>query len=338
MNKFSKEIKVALLGIVAAVMLYFGYTFLRGSDLFSSTTAYYVEYDSVDGLNISAPIVLNGIKVGTVQDMFILKDKNNKIRVALSIDKDISVGDSSIASLSNSDLLGGKAITLFLRPNTKKYAGGETLIPFVETSITDMLTAKAMPVLGTIDSTLIKLNGFFGEDAKRSIQATILNTQATTEAFKNLMLANQRNINQITANMADITSALKQTEQKFSRLASNLTQITDTLKNTPINTTMRELNTTVVEAQTMLKKFNENSGTLGKIMNDDSLYRNMNASTESLNALLQDLKANPKRYVHFSLIGGGTKVKQADNVKSADKVKNATTVENTGVVGEVDKK
>lgn len=329
---------MALLGIVAAVMLYFGYTFLRGSDLFSSTNTFYTEYATVDGLNISAPIVLNGIKVGTVKDMFILKDKNNAIRVTLTIDKDIAIGDSSIASLSNSDLLGGKAITLFLRPNTKRYSGGETLIPFVETSITDMLTAKAMPVLGTIDSTLIKLNGFFGEDAKRSIQATILNTQATTEAFKNLMLANQRNINQITANMADLTASLKATEQKFSRLAGNLTQITDTLKNTPINTAVRELNTTVVEAQSMIKKFNENSGTLGRIMNDDSLYRNMNASTESLNALLQDLKANPKRYVHFSLIGGGTKIKQADNVKSADRVKNATTVENTGVVEETDKK
>jgi phospholipid/cholesterol/gamma-HCH transport system substrate-binding protein len=334
----SKEIKVALLGIVAAVMLYFGYTFLRGSDFLSSNNTFYVEYDSVDGLNISAPIVLNGVKVGTVKDMFILKDKQNKIRVTLNIDKEITVGDSSIASLSNSDLLGGKAITLYLRPNTKTYSGGEVLNGYVEKSITDMLTAKAMPVLGTIDSTLIKLNGFFGEDAKRSIQATILNTQATTEAVKNLMLANQRNINQITSNMADLTTSLKQTEQKFNRLASNLTQITDTLKNAPINTTVRELNATVSEAQSMIKKFNQDSGTLGKIMNDDSLYRNMNASTESLNALLQDLKANPKRYVHFSLIGGGTRVKQADNVKSADKVKNATTVENTGVVEQVDKK
>ncbi|MDQ4140901.1 MAG: MlaD family protein [Bacteroidota bacterium] len=336
--KFAKEIKVGLLAVVAIIMLYFGYTFLRGTDFFSSNTTFYVEYDSVDGLNVSAPIVLNGVKIGTVKDMYILKDKNNKIRVTLAVDDDITVGDSTIASLSNSDLLGGKAITFFLRPNSKTYTGGETLKPYVEKSITDMLTAKAMPVLGTVDSTLIKLNSFFNEDAKRSIQATILNTQATTEAVKNLMLANQRNINQITSNMADLTNSLKNTEQKFSRLASNLSQITDTLKNTPINNTVRQLNATVTEAQAMIQKFNQDSGTLGKIMNDDSLYRNMNASTESLNALLQDLKANPKRYVHFSLIGGGTKVKKADNVRSADKVRNATTVENTQMVGEVEKK
>lgn len=336
--KFAKEIKVALLGIVAAVMLYFGYTFLRGTDFFSSSKTYFVEYESVDGLNVSAPIVLNGVKIGTVKEMFILKDKNNKIRVTLAVDDDITVGDSTIASLSNSDLLGGKAITFFLRPNTKNYTGGETLTPYIERSITDMLTAKAMPVLGTIDSTLIKLNSFFGEDAKRSIQATILNTQATTEAVKNLMVANQRNINRITSNVADLTTSLKNTEQKFSHLASNLNQITDTLKKAPINTTVRQLNATVSEAQALIKKFNQDSGTLGKIMNDDSLYRNMNASTESLNALLQDLKANPKRYVHFSLIGGGTKVKQAENVKQADKVRNASTVENAGVVEEVEKK
>jgi phospholipid/cholesterol/gamma-HCH transport system substrate-binding protein len=204
-----------------------------------------------------------------------------------------------------------------------------------------MLTAQAMPVLHQVDSALVSLNAFFNEDAKRSLRATILNTQATTEAVRDLMRANQRNINAITSNMASLTSSLRQTEQKFSRLASNMNDITDTLKNAPINNMVRQMNQTVGEAQATLAKLNQTlnqtNGTVGRLMNDDSLYANMNASTESLNALLQDLKANPKRYVHFSLIGGGTKIKNAETVKSADKVKNANTVQNTGEVEEVEK-
>ncbi|MGV3505175.1 MAG: MlaD family protein [Adhaeribacter sp.] len=328
----SKEVKVALLAIVALVALYFGFLFLKGTDFFSSTKNYSVTYENVDGLTVSSPVMLNGVQVGVVHKMSLELDQKQKVRVILSVEEEIPVGDSTIASLTSSDLLGGKAITLFLRNNSRRYQGGEQLISYTQQSLTDMLTAKAMPVLGKVDSTLLKFNEFFNDEAKRSLRATLLNTQNTTETVHKMLLANQRNINLITSNMAALTSQLQKTETKFNRLASNLNQITDTLKNAPINHTIRELNATVAEAQTALNKFNQNTGTMGRLMNDDSLYANMNASTESLNALLKDLKANPKRYVHFSLIGGGTKVDKADQVKAATKVKNANTVEQAGTV------
>lgn len=330
----SKEVKVALLGVVAIVALYFGFLFLKGTDFFSSTKSYHVTYDNVDGLTASSPVVLNGVQVGIVKKMDILLEKDNRIKVTLDINDDIPVGDSTIASLTSSDLLGGKAITLYLRNSTRRYEGGEMLISHTQQSLTDMLTAKAMPVLGKVDSTLLKFNEFFNEEAKRSLRATLLNTQATTEAVRHMLIANQRNINAITTNLAMLTGQLQATEHKFNRLASNLNQITDTLKVTPINATIRDLNATVAQAQTAINKFNQNTGTMGRLMNDDSLYANMNASTESLNALLKDLKANPKRYVHFSLFGGGTKVEKAENVKAATKVGTANNVEQAGTVEE----
>jgi phospholipid/cholesterol/gamma-HCH transport system substrate-binding protein len=330
----SKEVKVALLGIVAIVALYFGFLFLKGTDFFSSTKTYYVIYENVDGLTVSSPVVLNGVQVGVVQEMDIQLDKEHHIKVALNVNDDIPVGDSTIASLTSSDLLGGKAITLFLKPSSRLYKGGEMLISYTQQSLTDMLTAKAMPVLGKVDSTLLRFNSFFNDEAKNSLRATILNTQATTEAVRNMLLANQRNINAITSNLAALTGQLQKTEQKFNVLASNLNQITDTLKATPINATIRDLHATVAEAQAVLHKFNQNTGTMGRLMNDDSLYANINASTESLNALLKDLKANPKRYVHFSLIGGKTKVEKAAHVKTATKVGTANNVEEAGVIEE----
>jgi phospholipid/cholesterol/gamma-HCH transport system substrate-binding protein len=330
----SKEVKVALLAVVAIVALYFGFLFLKGTDFFSSTKTYYVIYENVDGLTVSSPVVLNGVNVGIVQKMNLILDKDNRVKVAINVNEEVPVGDSTIASLTSSDLLGGKAITLFLKTNTRRYEGGEMLISYTQQSLTDMLTAKAMPVLGKVDSTLLRFNSFFNDEAKNSLRATIQNTQATTEAVRDMLLVNQRNINAITSNLAALTGALMVTEQKFSKLAANLNQITDTLKATPINATIRDLNATVAEAQTALNKFNQNSGTVGRLMNDDSLYANMNASTESLNALLMDLKANPKRYVHFSLLGGKTKVDKAGNVKVATKVKTAENVENAGALEE----
>jgi phospholipid/cholesterol/gamma-HCH transport system substrate-binding protein len=215
-----------------------------------------------------------------------------------------------------------------MRANTRRYEGGDTLISFTERSLTDMLTAKAMPLMGSVDSTLLKINSFFDKDAKKSLQATMQNAQASTEAMKNILLMNQRNMHEITTNLSELTYSLKSTQRKFDRLAGNLTTITDTLKNSEINDAIRNMNATVSEAQMAVKKFNENTGTLGKLMNDDSLYNNLNSTARNMDALMVDLKANPKRYVHFSVFGksagsGDTKVEKANvvNTKGTGEVK-----------------
>ncbi|MBK0401948.1 MCE family protein [Adhaeribacter sp. BT258] len=326
--RITKEIKVALLGIAAAVALYFGYSFLRGSNLFSDTRTFYALYDTVDGLTISNPVLLNGVKIGIVQDVKLQPKNKNRILVTMDINEDIDVGDSTIANLSSSSILGGKAITLIMRANTRRYEGGDTLISFTEKSLTDMLTAKAMPLMGSVDSTLLKINSFFDKDAKKSMQATMLNAQASTEAMKNILIMNQRNMHEITTNLSELTYSLKATQRKFDRLAGNLTTITDTLKNSELNDAIRNMNATVTEAQIAVKKFNENNGTLGKLMNDDSLYNNLNSTAKNMDALMIDLKANPKRYVHFSVFGkgagsGDTKVEKANvvNTKGTGEVK-----------------
>ncbi|WP_053093719.1 MlaD family protein [Rufibacter radiotolerans] len=330
--KFSKELKVALLGIVALVALYVGFMFLKGTNILSSNKTYYVVYDSVEGLAVSNPVLVNGYRVGLVKEMKLDQKKGNKILVTLDIEQDIAVGDSTIAMLVSSDLLGSKAIDLYIGRNKHVYKGGEYLIPYVKQSITDMLSARAMPVLGTVDSTLQRLNMFLDKDAKRSIQSILLNAEATSATLKAITLANQGNINEITSNLARLTSALRGTESKFNQLANNLNTITDTLDVESMNRAIRGLDSTITQAQLAMQRINQNNGSLGKLMNDDSLYSNLNASSASLNELLIDLKANPKRYVHFSLIGGGTKVKEAKTVKEAVKVKKADTVEKAGTV------
>ncbi|RFP64437.1 MCE family protein [Hymenobacter lapidiphilus] len=325
----SKEIKVALLGIVAVALLIFGFNFLKGSNILSSDRTYFAKYDNVDGLAIGNPVILNGIKVGQVKQMELLPEEGNRVKVSVELQKGVTVGDSTVASLSGS-LLGSKTITLFLGRNSKVFAGGEELKSYTVASLTDAFQAKALPVLGTVDSTLTKVNAFLNKDARLSLQATLLNSQAATEALKNLLLLNQRNINQITTNMAQLTSDLNKTSKKFDRVASNFAVLSDSLKDAPVGPAMRKLNATMTEAQSAVTALNrsltDQQGSLGKLLNDSTLYRNLNATAASSNALISDLQANPKKYVHFSVFGGG-KDKTKKEVETTVTKPNGTVIE-----------
>nr|WP_230391945.1 MlaD family protein [Pontibacter sp. FD36] len=283
--------------------MYFGYDFLKGSSIFSKSNTYHVVYDNVDGLTPSNPVILNGIQVGQVKDMTLLTDRGNMVRVDIEVRKDLQIGDSTIASLGNSDLLGSKAITLHLRNSTQMFDGGEELIAFKETSIADMISSKSVPVIDKVDTTLARVNRLLDSEAKGNIQQILANSNKTTEMINDILRENQRNINQITGNLSQLTSALKQTQKNIDRLALNMTEITDTLKQVEIKKLVRDANSAVNELETTIAKLNSNQGSLGRLMNDEELYQNMNRSTEALNLLLRDIQAYPKRYVQFSLIG-----------------------------------
>ena len=319
----SKEIKVALLAIVALVALAVGFNFLRGSNVLSSNKTYYATYPSVEGLNVGAPVILNGIKVGQVKSLDLLPEKGNAVRASVELDKGIVVGDSTSAALGGS-LLGSKTLSLTMGRNTKEFSGGEELRTTSATGIADAFQARALPVLTTIDSTLTRVNGFLNKDAQTNIQQTLLGARGSTEALQKLIESNQRNINQITSNLAQMSVALNKTTSKLDKIAVNFSQLSDSLKTAPVGPAVRRLNTTLGEAQKSLASLNESmsssKGSLGKLLHDDSLYTNINKSSASANALLTDLQANPKRYVHFSLlsIGGGKSKAKTETTRKPD--------------------
>lgn len=321
--KISKELKVALLGIVAIVLLYVGFMFLKGSNLFSDTRTYYVMYDDVDGLALSNPVILNGIQVGSVQNMKLMPEQGNQILVELDVQKEIQVGDSTIAALANSGFLGSKAVVLYLGNSNKQFNGGERLIAYKESSITDMISTKTVPVIDKVDTTLARVNRLLDSEAKGNLQEILANTKATTDAINAILQANQKNINQITSNISALTASLRETERNINRLALNMADITDTLKQVEINQLVQNANSAVQELEAAATKLNSNQGSIGRLMNDETLYENLNGSTAALNSLLRDIQAYPKRYVQFSLIGRKDKykVEETGRVVSLEDVK-----------------
>ncbi len=327
----SKEIKVGLLALVAIAALVFGYNFLRGSNILSSDRTFYATYPDVDGLNVGAAVILNGIKVGQVKKMELMPEKGNAVRASLELEKGIVLGDSTVASLGGS-LLGSKTITLSLGRNSKEYSGGEELLTESSAGIAGLATAlqaRALPVLTSLDSTLRHVNSIINKDAETNIQSTLLSARASTEALQKLIIDNQANINQITRNLAQMTSALNQTTGKLDRIAVNFSQLSDSLKQAPVGSAVRRLDATMAEAQTTVaslnRALNDQKGSMGKLINDTLLYNNLNASAASSNALISDFKANPKRYVHFSVFGGGSKKKT--EVETTTTKPNGTTVD-----------
>ena len=312
---------MGLLAVVALVALAVGFNFLRGSNLLSNDRTYYAIYPNVDGLNVGAPVIFNGIKVGQVKNLELQFQSGNAVKAALELEKGLTVGDSTVAGLSGS-LLGSKTITLTLGRNTKEFGGGETLLSKSAVSLTDVFQARALPVLDTVNATLSHINGFLNKDAQTNIQGTLKGARASTEALQKLIVANQANINQITRNFAQMSAALNKSTAKLDRIASNFSQLSDSLKNAPVGTALRRLNGTLAEAQTALTGVNQaltdKKGSLGKLINDTLLYNNLNATAASSNVLLTDFKENPKRYVHFSVFGGGKEKVKKETTKKPD--------------------
>ena len=324
----SKEIKVALLAIVAIAALVIGYNFLRGSNVLSSDRSYFATYPKVDGLNVGAQVVLNGIKVGQVKNMELLPSKGNAVRVALELQKGVEVGDSTTASLGGT-LLGSKGITLTLGADSKKYTGGEEIRTITPSSIADAFQAKALPVLDTVGATLANINGFLNKDAQTNIQGTLLGARGSAEALQKLIVANQANVNTITRNLAAMSTALNATTKKLDKIAVNFSQLSDSLKTAPVGPALRRLNSTLADAQTTVKSLNtalnDQKGTMGKLLHDSTLYTGLTTTIGSVNSLMTDVNANPNRYVHFSVFGGGGKDKS--KVETTKQPNGSTTTE-----------
>ncbi|TDB63629.1 MlaD family protein [Arundinibacter roseus] len=303
--KISRELKVGILSMVTIAMLYFGFNFLKGSDLFSRTYTYYVVYDNVDGLTSSNPVLLNGLSVGRVQAIRILQDRNNQLLVALDIQKSIVLRQQSSAVLADGGLLGGKIIRLEISPTGAILEEGDTLVATKEAGISALLQEKALPVLTHADSLVRSLNavttGF--KETGEILNQVLRNYDQTGLALRGTLEQNQKSLATLTANLSKLSTSLVETEKEIKPLLTKAGTFADSLNALRLGETVAGANQMVGQLQQLLQTVNTGQGTAGKLINDDQLYNNLNYSLISLNQLLANFREHPKRYVNVSVFG-----------------------------------
>ena len=304
----SNELKVGFLALLAFLILYFGFNFLKGNDVFSSARIYYVEYDNVDGLMVSNQVMVNGIEVGKVKKVEIQPNKANKILVTLRFSQDIVIPDKTVAVLSDGALLGGKIIRLRLEGKGNlpedSFLKGET-----EVGVTSLLKERAIPVIANADSLLVSFRQI---SDKFDHTGTYLNTllKTSNEAVSNIngsvngiVTDNRANVAQISANMKILSADLMETEKQLRPLLTKFNTVADSLNALKIGKTLKEVDATVVSLKKIVQGLERGEGTAGKLIKNDSLYLGLNKTLLDLDKLLLDFRLQPKRYIGISVFG-----------------------------------
>jgi phospholipid/cholesterol/gamma-HCH transport system substrate-binding protein len=316
--KIANETKVGILAAFSIALLIIGYNFLKGNAIFSSETVLYARYSHVDGLAVSKPVLINGFQIGRVDKLQLQPD--GSILATLKIKGKYEIPKSSIAKLESTDLLGSKAIVMALGSGDDYAQDGDTLNANVQKGIMETVQPvqkKAEMIIGKMDSILTSVNSILNPNFQKnvdksfnSISATLASLESTSKKVDNLVGSEGSRISAILANVEAISSNLKQNNQKISAILNNINSITDQVAAANFKQTMENANKAIADLQTIVGKINNGQGSLGLLVNDTKLYDNLNNASKNLDNLMIDLKSNPKRYVHFSVFGGGKKKDQ----------------------------
>lgn len=309
--KVSNETKIGALTAIAITVLILGYNFLRGNDILSREQRFYSIYSHVDGLNISKPVLVNGFQIGRVSDMKLLA--SGRTVVEFKINKDYPIPENSVARLMSTDLLGNKAIEFELGNSAVYAENKDTLKANVERSLAETVQPvqkKAENIIAKMDSLLTSvntiLNPSFQKNVDRSFKsiATTLETiEKTTKKVDGLVGTEGGRIGKIMSNFESISNNFRNNNQRITHIVSNFDQISSQVAKVNVQETLNNANKAIADLQSAINKINNGKGSISLLLNDDKLYNNLNNSAANLDNLMKDLKANPKRYVSFSVFG-----------------------------------
>ncbi len=299
-----KKNNVIVIGIIVVItlsMFIYGISFLKGKRLFSNDLILYAKYEKVNGLYGSDPIMINGFQVGQILDVYFAPDKSGNLIVEMLIQAEIDIPKNSQAKISSIDLMGSKGMEIIFSKNeTAYYQSGDTMVATLQTTMKDEIETQVLPIkekaeklITSLDSVIAVLQVVFDTEMQNNIKQsfdgiknTIGNMQRTTYSLDTLMKGEKENI---------------------SNVISNFSAFSDTLAKVDINKTVTEANKAIADISGIVDNINNGEGTLTQLLNNDTLYDNMEKATLNLEVLIKDINENPKKYVHFSLIDMGEK-------------------------------
>ena len=301
------EIKVGLVGLGVLILLFFGIKFLKGIDIFNKEVNYYVLYKDVSGMHQSNYIYLNGMKVGYIKSIKAMDNRAENFLVTISISSKVNMTKDSKIVLFNAEMLGSKALRLELGQGELLHKG-DTIKGEREVGMLDKLGTAITPMAENLDSILSATKSILNQQNRDNIQRTLANLESTSRKlnelsrqFDGLVDSEKSKIRNIIANTESITSNLKDNNERLSNIISRIDQITDTVAQANIGSTLSETSRTIERLNKVLGIIENGKGNLGLLINDEGLYRNLSESAKKLDALIEDIKANPKKYVKISV-------------------------------------
>lgn len=314
-KKRYKPIIIGASFIAAIIIFVWGFNFLKSTSLFVKETTYYASYQKVNGLIKANPVVINGLRVGQVKNVYFNPDMSGDIMVILMLNTDFPIPSNSIARIFSSDLMGSKAIELILGNSKDILKEGDTLPTSVEAGLMAEVNAQVQPIkkkaedlMASIDTLVIAFQSIFNESARANLAESFLNIERTLSNLQNassnidtLVIEESSRISSILTNLDSLTTTFRENRGNITAIIENFEMISDSLAKSEIPGTFARLNKSLDNVQILLDKVNSGQGTLGMLMNDDSLYLELNRSATALDSLLVDIKRNPKKYVRFSL-------------------------------------
>lgn len=296
--KLSREVKIGVVVVIAIAMLYFGLNYLKGINIFQPTTYFYAQYDRVDGIVPTTPVMINGYQVGHVSEIIFDYTKEAPITLQITVDENLVVPQGTIAEVYDTGLMGDKAIQLKLGKSKELMQPGDTLKTSIQGGLMDAVsTALLEPIeamMPELDSTLTAVKEIVQGQRIQEIMAN------TANATNNLQNASAR-LDSMMAN--DIQVAIKD----IKNIAANFSNVSNEINAVQWDSTLHSIETVIANLEMVSNQIKSNNNTLGALLNDKELYQNLDSTVQSANALLIDLKENPKRYVHFSVFGSKEK-------------------------------
>ncbi len=308
--KISHEVKVGAITLLTIAVFIWLFNFLKGKDFLRKTSYYYSVFDDIGGLTESSPVEINGFKVGVVQAVRLLDRTSGKLLVEYSVSNDFSLPLNSVAEIVPVSIIAGMKVQFLIGDSPDFHRVGDTIPGKLTKSIIVSIEEEFGPVkdkllslVVSLDSVAAAVDRMLDSEFRNRIDGIVANLSSTTGSLNEIISNGEADLKNAIANLSAFTQMLSDNSDNICSTLNNLKLISDTIASSGLNASLASLSTGLAETSEILEKINKGKGSAGQLLTNDSLYANLSASLESLNLLLEDMKANPKRYVHFSLFG-----------------------------------
>lgn len=345
--KINAPTKIGILIFVAVSIFIWGLNYLKGIDIFKKENDYYIVYDKVDGLVSSSPVLINGLRIGQVKSIDFHEDRSGRLVVKISSEEKYKIPKYSVAKIYSLDLLGSRAIEIIFSDSTTYHITGDTLQSAIEESLAEQVSLQMLPLknkaedlLGEMETAMQMIQKVFNEETIGNLQKSFGNIEQTVENLKStsymidtLVATEREKLSKILTNVSSISTNLESNNDNLTLALKNIALITDSIAKSELKSTINNTNKAIQDVEQIMHKVNTGEGSLGLLINNDTLYYNLEDAAYNLNKLVEDLRINPKRYIHFSLFDLGKTVYEVDEnmktkgEKTGDKVEYRIQIE-----------